>query len=64
MLSTFNTAIVSKAAFDAAEGATDQKKSAAIFAATSADGRSCAGSLSAVTAKGSGHICTTCSCPR
>lgn len=36
MLSTFNTAIVSKAAFDAAAGATDQEKSAAIFAATSA----------------------------
>jgi peptide/nickel transport system substrate-binding protein len=33
MLATFNTAIVSKAAFDAAEGATDQDKSAAIFAA-------------------------------
>ncbi|SMO74418.1 ABC transporter substrate-binding protein [Ruegeria faecimaris] len=34
MLATFNTAIVSKAAFEAAEGATDQEKSAAIFAAT------------------------------
>ncbi len=34
MLATFNTAIVSKAAFDAAPGATDQEKSAAIFAAT------------------------------
>ncbi|NDW54644.1 ABC transporter substrate-binding protein [Aliiroseovarius sp. PrR006] len=33
MLATFNTAIVSKAVFDAAEGATDQEKSAAIFAA-------------------------------
>lgn len=33
MLATFNTGIVSKAAFDAAEGATDQEKSAAIFAA-------------------------------
>ncbi len=33
MLATFNTAIVSKAAFDAAEGATDEEKSAAIFAA-------------------------------
>ena len=32
MLATFNTAIVSKAAFDAAPGATDQEKSAAIFA--------------------------------
>lgn len=32
MLATFNTAIVNKAAFDAAEGATDQDKSAAIFA--------------------------------
>ncbi|MCT4608412.1 MAG: ABC transporter substrate-binding protein [Pelagimonas sp.] len=36
MLATFNTAIVSKAAFDAAEGATDQEKSAAIFGATKA----------------------------
>ncbi|WP_271950020.1 ABC transporter substrate-binding protein [Ruegeria faecimaris] len=36
MLATFNTAIVSKAAFEAAEGATDQEKSAAIFAATAA----------------------------
>ncbi len=36
MLATFNTAIVSKAAFDAAAGETDQDKSAAIFAATSA----------------------------
>lgn len=36
MLSTFNTAIVSKAAFAAAEGATDQEKSAAIFASASA----------------------------
>jgi len=36
MLATFNTAIVSKAAFDAAAGDTDQDKSAAIFAATSA----------------------------
>lgn len=34
MLSTFNTAIVSKAAFEAAAGDTDQDKSAAIFAAT------------------------------
>lgn len=33
MLSTFSTAIVSKAAFDAAPGATDQEKAAAIFAA-------------------------------
>ncbi|MGB7260996.1 MAG: ABC transporter substrate-binding protein [Albidovulum sp.] len=33
MLATFNTAIVNKDAFDAAEGATDQEKSAAIFAA-------------------------------
>lgn len=32
ILATFNTAIVSKAAFDAAPGATDQEKSAAIFA--------------------------------
>ncbi|MEH7830009.1 ABC transporter substrate-binding protein [Gemmobacter denitrificans] len=32
MLATFSTAIVSKAAFDAAPGATDQEKSAAIFA--------------------------------
>lgn len=32
MLSTFSTAIVSKAAFDNAAGATDQEKSAAIFA--------------------------------
>ena len=32
MLATFNTAIVSKAAFDAAEGETDQERSAAIFA--------------------------------
>lgn len=32
MLSTFSTAIVSKAAFDAAPGATDQEKAAAIFA--------------------------------
>jgi peptide/nickel transport system substrate-binding protein len=36
ILATFNTAIVSKAAFDAAAGATDQEKSAAIFASTSA----------------------------
>jgi len=36
MLATFNTAIVSKAAFDAAGGETDQDKSAAIFASTSA----------------------------
>ncbi|WP_085822097.1 ABC transporter substrate-binding protein [Ruegeria meonggei] len=36
MLATFNTAIVSKAAFDAAAGATDQDKSAGIFAAKSA----------------------------
>ena len=36
MLATFNTAIVSKAAFDSAAGDTDQDKSAAIFAATSA----------------------------
>ena len=36
MLATFNTAIVSKAVFDAAEGATDQEKSAAIFASTAA----------------------------
>ncbi|WP_217356966.1 ABC transporter substrate-binding protein [Ruegeria arenilitoris] len=36
MLATFNTAIVSKAAFDAAAGDTDQDKSAAIFAATTA----------------------------
>ncbi|WP_424830518.1 ABC transporter substrate-binding protein [Ruegeria sp.] len=36
MLATFNTAIVSKAAFDAAAGETDQDKSAAIFASTSA----------------------------
>lgn len=33
MLATFNTAIVNKAVFDGAEGATDQEKSAAIFAA-------------------------------
>lgn len=33
MLATFTTGIVSKAAFEAAEGATDQEKSAAIFAA-------------------------------
>ncbi|MGB3177738.1 MAG: ABC transporter substrate-binding protein [Albidovulum sp.] len=33
MLATFNTAIVNKDVFDAAEGATDQEKSAAIFAA-------------------------------
>ncbi len=33
MLATFNTAIVSKAVYDAAPGATDQEKSAAIFAA-------------------------------
>lgn len=33
MLATFNTAIVSKKAFDAAPGANDQEKSAAIFAA-------------------------------
>lgn len=32
MLATFNTAIVSKAVFEAAEGANDQEKSAAIFA--------------------------------
>ncbi len=32
ILATFNTGIVSKAVFDAAEGATDQEKSAAIFA--------------------------------
>lgn len=32
MLATFSTAIVSKAAFDAAPGATDQEKAAAIFA--------------------------------
>lgn len=32
MLATFNTAIVSKAVFDAAPGKTDQEKSAAIFA--------------------------------
>lgn len=36
MLATFNTGIVSKAAFDGAEGATDQEKSAAIFASASA----------------------------
>ena len=36
MLATFNTAIVSKAVFDAAEDATDQEKSAAIFASTAA----------------------------
>ncbi len=36
MLATFNTAVVSKAAFDAAAGETDQDKSAAIFAATTA----------------------------
>ncbi|WP_217359450.1 ABC transporter substrate-binding protein [Ruegeria arenilitoris] len=36
MLATFNTAIVSKAAFDSAAGDTDQDKSAAIFAATTA----------------------------
>ncbi|WP_170763878.1 ABC transporter substrate-binding protein [Ruegeria lacuscaerulensis] len=36
MLATFNTAIVSKATFDAAAGDTDQDKSAAIFAATAA----------------------------
>jgi len=33
MLATFNTAIVNKDVFEAAEGATDQEKSAAIFAA-------------------------------
>ncbi len=33
MLATFTTGIVSKAVFDAADGATDQEKSAAIFAA-------------------------------
>lgn len=33
MLATFTTGIVSKAAFEAAEGETDQEKSAAIFAA-------------------------------
>ncbi|WP_050604322.1 ABC transporter substrate-binding protein [Ruegeria sp. 6PALISEP08] len=36
MLATFNTAVVSKAAYDAAPGDTDQDKSAAIFASTSA----------------------------
>ncbi|WP_298849140.1 ABC transporter substrate-binding protein [uncultured Ruegeria sp.] len=36
MLATFNTAIVSKAAFETAAGETDQDKSAAIFASTSA----------------------------
>lgn len=36
MLATFNTAIVSKAAFEAAAGETDQDKSAAIFAAKTA----------------------------
>lgn len=35
MLATFTTSIVSKAVFEAAEGATDQEKSAAIFATTS-----------------------------
>ncbi|WP_194098565.1 ABC transporter substrate-binding protein [Marivivens aquimaris] len=34
MLATFTTGIVSKAAFEAAEGETDQDKSAALFAAT------------------------------
>ena len=33
MLATFNTAIVNKDVFDAAEGATDQEKSSVIFAA-------------------------------
>jgi peptide/nickel transport system substrate-binding protein len=33
MLATFNTAIVNKDVFDAAAGATDQEKSAAVFAA-------------------------------